>query len=76
METCEKCDARAEIQWRRKMDFLSPEEIAGIRKRHELKQHDLEYLLGADPKAVTRWETGEVLQTKPVDLLLRLIDDC
>lgn len=67
--------ARSQIAWRRKMDLLSPEEIVGVRKMRELTQDDLEDLIGAGQKVVTRWERGEVLQTKPVDLLLRLIKD-
>lgn len=71
----EEFSARSQIAWRRKMDLLSPEEIVEIRKKHELKQDDLEELIGAGQKVVTRWERGEVLQPKPVDLLLRLIKD-
>jgi len=53
---------------------MSPERIAAIRHRLGLTQGDLEDLLGLGEKVVTRWENGRVVPGKPVDLLLKLLD--
>jgi HTH-type transcriptional regulator/antitoxin MqsA len=65
---------RIKEECRRNLGLLSPEHIIAIRRRYNLNQDDLEKLLGMGQKVVTRWECGKVLQTKPVDDLLRLIE--
>jgi len=65
---------RLKEECRRNLGLLSPEHIIAIRRRYNLNQDDLEKLLGMGQKVVTRWERGKVLQTKPVDDLLRLME--
>lgn len=62
------------IAARRQLGLLSPDEILAIRRKLGLSQEGLEELLGLGEKVVTRWETGRVVQGKPTDDLLRLMD--
>lgn len=55
--------------------LLTPAEIKALRKRIGLTQPQLEQLLGAGLKTVTRWEKGTVIQNGATDTLLRLIRD-
>ncbi len=55
--------------------LLTPGEIKALRKRIGLTQPQLEELLGAGLKTVTRWEKGTVIQNGATDTLLRLIRD-
>lgn len=56
-------------------ELLTPSEIKALRKRIGLTQPQLEHLLGAGLKTVTRWEKGTVIQNGATDTLLRLIRD-
>jgi HTH-type transcriptional regulator/antitoxin MqsA len=55
--------------------LLTPADIKALRKRIGLTQPQLELLLGAGLKTVTRWEKGTVIQNGATDTLLRLIRD-
>jgi putative zinc finger/helix-turn-helix YgiT family protein len=55
--------------------LLTPADIKALRKRIGLTQPQLEHLLGAGLKTVTRWEKGAVIQNGATDTLLRLIRD-
>ena len=55
--------------------LLTPSEIKSFRKRIGLTQPQLEDLLGAGLKTVTRWEKGTVIQNGATDTLLRLLRD-
>ncbi len=55
--------------------LLTPREIKAFRKRIGLTQPQLEVLLGAGLKTVTRWEKGTVIQNGATDTLLRLLRD-
>lgn len=68
--------ARAQIEeYAHMMGTLSPSEIFDLRKSLGLKQKDFEKLLGVSSPTVSRWESGAVQQSKPVDNLMRLIRD-
>lgn len=56
-------------------DLLTPEEIRAIRKGYGLNQREFERVLGVSAPSVSRWETGRVQQSKPVDLLMRAYRD-
>ena len=60
---------------RREEGLLTPSEIMSFRKAIGLTQPQLEELLGAGPKTVTRWERGTVLQNGATDTLIRLLRD-
>lgn len=55
--------------------LLSPREIRRIRKDHGLTQRDFERVLGVSSPSVSRWETGKVIPSKPIDLLMRAYRD-
>ena len=55
--------------------LLTPADIKALRKRIGLTQPQLEHLLGAGLKTVTRWEKGTVIQNGAADTLLRVIRD-
>jgi putative zinc finger/helix-turn-helix YgiT family protein len=55
--------------------LLTPDEIKAFRKSVGLTQPQLEHLLGAGLKTVTRWEKGTVIQNGATDTLLRLLRD-
>ena len=55
--------------------LLLPSEIRGLRESLGMSQRDFEHLLGVSTPTVSRWETGAVQQSKPVDNLMRLIRD-
>ena len=58
---------------RLRLSLLPAEEIAVIRARLRLTQRDASVLLGGGPNAFQRYESGEVLQSKAMDQLLRLL---
>lgn len=60
---------------RREEGLLTPADIRSFRKRVGLTQPQLENLLGAGPKTVTRWEKGTVIQNGATDTLLRVMRD-
>lgn len=62
-------------QYRKRLGLLSPEEIKGIRKKYGWTQADFEKVLGVTFPTVSRWESGRVIQAKPVDTLMRVIDN-
>jgi len=64
---------RASDAVRSEEGLLSPSEIKAFRKQLGLTQPQLEDLLGAGPKTVTRWEKGTVIQNGATDTLLRLL---
>lgn len=70
-EEGKKFDADILKQYAMRENLLSPQEIKEIRKKHGLSQRDFEKVLGVSSPSVSRWETGKVLQSKPVDLLMR-----
>ena len=56
--------------------FLTGNEIKTIRTSFNMTQDDFSTLLGGGEKAFARYETGKVLQSKPMDNLLRILHDC
>ncbi len=72
-EQARRLTVRVKATAREKLGLLPPDRIVEVRKHYGLTQTDLERLLGLGPKVITRWEKGKVLQTRPVDDLLRLM---
>lgn len=60
---------------RRTNGLLSADEIKAIRKAHNLNQQQFEAVLGVTSPTVCRWETGAVVQSKPLDSLMRAFRD-
>lgn len=54
--------------------FLQSDEVRRIRKKLGLTQHQAAEIFGGGPNAFSRYESGEVLQMKSTDNLLRLLD--
>jgi len=61
-------------EFRKKYALLAPERIVEIRKKLGLSQADLERALGAGEKVVVRWESGKVIQSGGMDIMLRVLD--
>ena len=54
--------------------YLTSDEVREIRTRLGLTQHAAAEIFGGGPNAFSRYERGEVRQTRPLDQLLRLLD--
>jgi putative zinc finger/helix-turn-helix YgiT family protein len=61
--------------YRKKYDLLSSDEIRSIRERLNLTQDDLAVLLRLGKNTISRWESGRIIQTAALDVLLRIIRD-
>ncbi len=61
--------------YRAKHDLLSPEEIQALREELGLTQQALGRLLRLGRNTIWRWETGRVVQTASMDVLLRMLRD-
>ena len=55
-------------------NLLLSDDLARIRKKLHLTQQDAAELFGGGIRAFHKYETGENIQSKPLDILLRLID--
>jgi HTH-type transcriptional regulator/antitoxin MqsA len=62
-------ELRAEVH-----DVLKPDEVRAIRLRLKLSQRKAGELLGGGPRAFQKYESGEVLVSKPMAQLLRLLE--
>jgi len=58
----------------RRQGLLAPEEIRLIRKKLGLTQAGAAEIIGGGPKAFQKYEAGDVLVSRAVDGLLRLLD--
>ncbi len=59
----------------RRIDGLLPaEEIKELRRRLRLTQHDASFLFGGGTNAFSKYECSEVIQSVPMDRLLRIAD--
>lgn len=61
--------------YRKKLDLLLPSEIRQVRKTLHLTQKEFEVVLGVGKTAVSRWETGKLVQGKTEDILIRILRD-
>jgi putative zinc finger/helix-turn-helix YgiT family protein len=59
----------------RSTNLLSADEIRAIREHFSLTQAELARLLRLGANTVSRWEPGRNVQTRAMDMLLRLIRD-
>ncbi|MEI9991009.1 MAG: type II toxin-antitoxin system MqsA family antitoxin [Rhizomicrobium sp.] len=53
---------------------LKPDEVRAIRLRLKLSQRKASELLGGGPRAFQKYESGEVLVSRPMTQLLRLLE--
>lgn len=53
---------------------LKPSEVRAIRLRLKLSQRKADEILGGGPRAFQKYEFGEVMVSKPMAQLLRLLD--
>lgn len=61
--------------FKRKVDhFLTTDELKRIRKKLHITQQDASKIFGGGIRAFHKYETAEVTQSKPLDILFRLID--
>lgn len=60
--------------FKRKQDgMLSSDEIRNIRKKVGLTQEKAAEIFGGGVRAFHKYETGEVIQSKPLDIVLKLL---
>ncbi len=62
-------ELKAEVQ-----GVLKPDEVRAIRLRLKLSQRKASDLLGGGPRAFQKYESGEVLVSRPMTQLLRLLE--
>ncbi len=61
--------------FKREIDhFLTTDELKRIRKKLHINQQEAASIFGGGIRAFHKYETAEVTQSKPLDILLRLID--
>ena len=61
--------------FKREVDnLLTTEELKRIRKKSHLTQQEASNLFGGGIRAFHKYETAEITQSKPLDILFRLID--
>ena len=70
-----KASQKAIADFKREVDhLLTTDEIKAIRKKLKLTQAKASSLFGGGVRAFHKYETGENAQSKPLDILLKLID--
>lgn len=63
------------VNFKREVDhLLTTQELKRIRKKFHLTQKEASNLFGGGVRAFHKYETAEVTQSKPLDILFRLID--
>ena len=61
--------------FKREIDhFLTTDELKRIRKKLHINQQEAATIFGGGIRAFHKYETAEVTQSKPLDILFRLID--
>lgn len=64
------------VNFKREVDhLLTTEEIKKIRKKAHLSQQEASNIFGGGVRAFHKYESAEVTQSKPLDILFRLIDE-
>ena len=70
-----KISQKSISDFRREIDnLLTTDEIRAIRKRLKLTQEGASSIFGGGVRAFHKYETGENTQSRPLDILLKLID--
>jgi len=63
------------VNFHREIDhLLTTNELKRIRKKSNLTQQDAAVLFGGGIRSFHKYETAEITQSKPLDILFRLID--
>ena len=71
-----KVSQKAIADFKREVDhLLTTDEVRAIRKKLKLTQEKASSLFGGGIRAFHKYETGENAQSKPLDILLKLIDN-
>lgn len=70
-----KVSQKAIADFKREIDhLLTTDEVRAIRKKLKLTQEKASSFFGGGIRAFHKYETGENAQSKPLDILLKLID--
>lgn len=75
LEAMRELSLRAHAAYRERFGLLSPNEIRSIRVKYGLTQAQLAKLLRLGGNTLSRWESGRIVQTAAMDVLLRLLRD-
>ena len=63
------------VDFKRTVDnLLTPEQIKKFRKKFKLTQEKASQIFGGGKRAFSKYERGEINQTKSTDLLMRLLN--
>ena len=70
-----KCQRLQIADFKRGVDhLLTTDEVRAIRKKLKLTQEKASALFGGGVRAFHKYETGENAQSRPLDILLKLMD--
>ena len=70
-----KLSQKAIADFKREVDhLLTTDEVRAVRKKLKLTQEKASFIFGGGVRAIHKYETGENAQSKPLDILLKLID--
>ncbi len=70
-----KASQKSIADFKRKVDhLLTTDEVKAIRKKLKLTQEKASVLFGGGIRAFHKYETGENAQSRPLDILLKLMD--
>lgn len=75
LDDARRLSADAIAAYRKRYGLLSADEIRAVRERFGLTQGELARLLHLGLNTVSRWEAGRNVQTRAMDVLLRLLRD-
>lgn len=70
-ESLHELDLKLNELYRQQEGLMSPIEIRQLRKRLGITQVQLEQMIGVKSPAVSRWESGAVIQSVPANNCLR-----
>lgn len=75
LEDADRLSSAIADEYAHRMGLLSPADIRGLRKALGMSQREFEKMIGVSSPTASRWETGAVQQSKPVDNLMRILRD-
>lgn len=64
---------KLDLLYREAENLLTPEEIVKIRKNYLYTQEDFARIVGGGVKAFAKYENGAIVQSRPMDNLLRIL---
>lgn len=75
LQAATRLQETAHAIYRERHGLLAPEEIRRLRESLGLSQASLAELLHLGANTISRWETGRIVQSASMDVLLRMVRD-